>query len=47
MCYQLMVNMDGTPWPPYILRMIIDKEKNDTSQRFEFVNASLFDIEML
>lgn len=31
----------------YILRMIIDKEKNDTHQRLEYVNASLFDIEML
>lgn len=31
----------------YILRMIIDKEETDTHQRLEFVNSSLFDIEML
>lgn len=31
----------------YVLKMIIDKEKNNTPLRFELLNASLFDIEML
>lgn len=44
---QLMVKMDGNPRALCILRKIFEMEKNDRNQQLEFINASLFDIEIL